>query len=143
MIDGTKMGVTQETNDVGRKELAVEQQKRVGVALFLMKQFLKLAQDFTEIGAETLAPGADARIGIREQAHEDVRTANALPAGFLCEPDRFAENGGGGFGDEVGVKLTPRQENIILTGFRRRHNAILTGKGSEGSFSGGYSGIIE
>src|SRR5207247_3737882 len=72
------VGLAQQPNDIIGKELAIEHEQGITVAVFLMEQLLKLSQELGKIGAEALAPVMHTWIGDGQQAHEDVRAAEAV-----------------------------------------------------------------
>ena len=85
------MGLAQQPNDIIGKELAIEHEQGITVAVFLMEQLLKLSQELGKIGAEALAPVMHTWIGDGQQAHEDVRAAEAVPAGFAGQAQSFLQ----------------------------------------------------
>ena len=68
------------------KELAVQDQQRLLLAFFLVEQLTELVQQLGQVGTEALAPVVYSGIGRGEQAHEDVRAADAVPAGGAGHP---------------------------------------------------------
>src|SRR5262249_43986663 len=59
---GAGHGFTEQADDVVGEELAVEGENGLLLPLLLVEQLLKLAEQSVEIGAEPLAPEADAWI---------------------------------------------------------------------------------
>ena len=91
MIDGAVVGVAKQADDVIGEELAIEDKDGFFLAVLLVEQFLELIEQFGKVGLQTFAPVADAGVRDGEQSHEDVRTANAVPARIAGQTQRFAQ----------------------------------------------------
>ena len=73
------------------------------LAVVLVEQLLELAEQLGRSAREAFAPVADAGVGDGEQAHEDVRAADAVPAGVAGQPQGFPEHLHGGVAQPVQV----------------------------------------
>ena len=90
MVARSRVGFAQEADGIIGEEFAIEHQEGFAVPFFLVKEFLKLVQKAIEIGAEKFAPGADARVGDSEEAHENMRAPDAVPAGVARQFEGLA-----------------------------------------------------
>ena len=121
MIDGPVVGFAQQANDVVGQEFAVEDQDGFVLALFLVEQFLELAEQLGQVGLEAFAPVADAGVGHGQQAHEDVRAADAVPARFAGQPQRLVQGLDGRVGQQFQAETAAREKNVVHGFVRRRH----------------------
>src|SRR5262249_60573163 len=127
MILGTLISVAETVDDVVGKELAIEGQHRFRVALVLLEKLLKLGQQLGQVGPNALAPVTDAGIRRGQEAHEDVRAANTIPARLARQADGLAQGAGGPVVQPLRTDGAARLKYIIHGQLRHGHGASSFG----------------
>jgi hypothetical protein len=103
------------------------------LALLLMKQFAELVQQPRQVGPEPVAPVLHAGIGDGQETHEQVRAADAVPAGVAGEAGRFLKRLQRLLAEQIDAELAAGKENVFLRvvghdgGFRSALAIINTG----------------
>ena len=120
-VGGSLLGVAQEADDVVGEELAVQEQRRDGFAVLLKEQFAELVEQAGKIGPESRGPLEHAGVRRGQQAHEQVRRANAVPVGGPGVGQRLAQHPRGLLVEKVRAEPAAGQENVVhvSTRFRR------------------------
>jgi hypothetical protein len=106
------VGVAEQTEDVVGEELARHGQVRRLVGPLLLEQFAELLQE-TGRSARAVAPVADGGVGDGEQAHEDVRAAEALPARLAGQAQRLAQRRRSVVGEQVCAQPAAGVEDVL------------------------------
>src|SRR5262249_55135200 len=107
---------------VAGKELAVQSQDGLFLALVLVEQFLELAEQPGEVRAEAVAPEADAGVRPGEQSHEHVRATEAVPARLTRQPQRLLQGIDRRLRQQLQAEATAGLEDVVRAFVRRRHD---------------------
>ena len=88
-------------------------------AVLLMEELLEVSENLRQVRLQSFAPVANRRIGSGEQSHEDVWTANAVPARLAGQPDGFLQCPACGAIEKLQANPSARLKNVFA--IRSRH----------------------
>ena len=98
--------------------------QRIRVAVFLEKKLLELVDEPGQVGTQPLAPILNAGFGVFQKSHEQMRTANAVPARLPRQPQPLADGIDRGGRQQFQAKTAARQKDVFHAFVRRRHEPI-------------------